>query len=110
MERQMSNYERENTERRAQMLRERIKLDIGPEQETARRLLAKIEKKLAYDGKLSNSLETEITDDIFKLENVILTPHIGSNTEECMERIAMDVARDVHLVLSGEDPRHPIRQ
>ena len=52
----------------------------------------------------------EITDDIFKLENVILTPHIGSNTEECMERIAMDVAKDVDLVLSGEDPRHPIRQ
>ena len=49
-------------------------------------------------------------DDIFKLENVILTPHIGSNTEECMERIAMDVAKDVDLVLSGEDPRHPIRQ
>ena len=46
----------------------------------------------------------------FQLENVILTPHIGSNTEECMERIAMDVAKDVDLVLSGEDPRHPIRQ
>ena len=52
----------------------------------------------------------EITDDIFKLENVILTPHIGSNTEECMERIAKDVAKDVDLVLLGEDPRHPIRQ
>ena len=65
MERQMSNYERENTERRAQMLRERIKLDRGPEQETARRLLAKIEKKLAYYGKQNNSLEEEITDDIY---------------------------------------------
>ena len=56
---------REDTERRVRLLRERVSLDIGPEQETARRLLAKIEKKLAYDGKLSNSLETEITDDIY---------------------------------------------
>lgn len=52
----------------------------------------------------------ETTDEIFGLENVILTPHIGSNTEECMERIAMDVAKDVYRVLSGEEPLHPIRQ
>lgn len=43
------------------------------------------------------------------LESVILTPHIGSNTEECMDRIALDVAEDVHLVFSGKEPRHPIR-
>lgn len=42
------------------------------------------------------------------LENVILTPHIGSNTEECMDRIALDVAEDVDLVLSGGNPHHPI--
>lgn len=46
---------------------------------------------------------------LFGLEHVILTPHIGSNTEECMDRIALDVAEDVHLVLSGEEPRHPIQ-
>lgn len=46
---------------------------------------------------------------LFELENVILTPHIGSNTEECMDRIALDVAEDVHLVLSEKEPRHPIR-
>ena len=45
---------------------------------------------------------------LFELENVILTPHIGSNTEECMDRIALDVAEDVHLVLSEKEPRHPI--
>lgn len=45
---------------------------------------------------------------LLHLENVLLTPHIASNTAECMERIAMDVAGDVHLVLSGEQPRHPI--
>lgn len=46
---------------------------------------------------------------LFGLENVLLTPHVGSNTEECMDRIALDVAEDVHLVLSGEQPRHPIK-
>lgn len=50
----------------------------------------------------------EITDPILKLNNVMLTPHIGSNTTECMTRIAMDVAEDVLLVLSGGKPRHPI--
>ena len=35
--------------------------------------------------------------------------HIGSNTVECMDRIALDVAEDVHLVLSGENPKHPIK-
>ena len=47
---------------------------------------------------------------LLKLEQVILTPHIGSNTVECMDRIALDVAEDVHLVLSGENPKHPIKR
>lgn len=45
---------------------------------------------------------------LFALENVILTPHIGSNTTECMIRIALDTAKDIDLVLSGHEPRHPI--
>ncbi len=49
-----------------------------------------------------------INGEIFKLENVILTPHIGSNTKECMIRIAMDCANDVHRVLSNEAPLYPI--
>lgn len=52
----------------------------------------------------------DLKNKIFQVENVILTPHIGSNTEECMERIALDVAEDVHLVLEGKEPRHLIRQ
>ena len=47
---------------------------------------------------------------LLKLEQVILTPHIGSNTVECMDRIALDVAEDVHLVLSGENPKHTIKR
>ena len=62
-------------------------------------------------GGLIDVFETEppeMENALFQLENVILTPHIGSNTEECMERIAMDVAEDVIRVLNGEEPRHPI--
>lgn len=47
---------------------------------------------------------------LFSLSNVILTPHIGSNTEECMRRIAMDNAIDIHRVLSGMEPEHPIER
>lgn len=47
---------------------------------------------------------------LFCLPNVILTPHIGSNTEECMRRIAMDNVRDIHRVLSGMEPVHPIER
>ena len=47
---------------------------------------------------------------LLKLEQVILTPHIGSNTVECMDRIALDVAEDVYLVLSGKNPKHPIKR
>ncbi len=46
---------------------------------------------------------------LFGLEHVILTPHIGSNTKECMDRIALDTAEDIDRVLSGREPRHPIQ-
>lgn len=62
-------------------------------------------------GGLIDVFETEppmIDDPLFELDDVLLTPHIGSNTEECMERIALDVAEDVMRVLSGQEPRHPI--
>ena len=47
---------------------------------------------------------------LFSLENVLLTPHIASNTEECMTRIALDAAREIHLVLSGQAPRFPLNR
>lgn len=45
---------------------------------------------------------------LFALENVILTPHMASNTAECMAGIALDNAEDIHLALSGKKPRHVI--
>lgn len=46
--------------------------------------------------------------ELFDLDNVILTPHMASNTEECMVRIAMDCVEDIHRVLSNEKPKFPI--
>lgn len=51
----------------------------------------------------------DVSSEIFGLKNVIVTPHMASNTKECMERIAMDCAYDVHCVLSGNKPRYPIK-
>lgn len=47
---------------------------------------------------------------LFSLDNVLLTPHMASNTEECMTRIALDAATEIHLVLSGQAPRFPLNQ
>ena len=42
------------------------------------------------------------------LENVVLTPHIGGTTEECLARTAEQVTSQVVEVLRGEPPRHQI--
>ncbi|MDR1386348.1 MAG: phosphoglycerate dehydrogenase, partial [Propionibacteriaceae bacterium] len=41
---------------------------------------------------------------LFQLDNVLLTPHIASNTVETMERMALQAAQEVDRVLSGADP------
>jgi len=38
------------------------------------------------------------------LEDVIATPHMASNTEECMTLMAVQAASQIDLVLSGESP------
>ncbi|MGE4354176.1 MAG: hydroxyacid dehydrogenase [Oscillospiraceae bacterium] len=50
----------------------------------------------------------EMDNPIFKLDNAVLTPHIASNTVECMERMARHAAMEIHKVLSGEDPSWPV--
>ncbi len=45
-------------------------------------------------------------------ENVYLTPHMASNTKECMERMALYAAMEIDRVLSGQNPRwsvHPYK-
>lgn len=49
-----------------------------------------------------------LTSEFYKLDNVLLTPHIASNTIECMARMAVDSASEVVRVLSGEQPKCPV--
>ena len=47
-------------------------------------------------------------DPLLKREDVLLTPHMASNTEECMARMAVHAAWQIHKVLSGETPDWPV--
>jgi D-3-phosphoglycerate dehydrogenase len=45
---------------------------------------------------------------LFKMENVILTPHNAALTAECMKRMALHAAQGIHDVLSGAKPQWPV--
>ena len=50
----------------------------------------------------------DMSDPIFKCKNVTVTPHIASNTVECMDRMALHAAMEIHRVLSGHKPEWPV--
>lgn len=45
---------------------------------------------------------------LYQNEKVILTPHMASNTEECMARMALHAAWQIHKVLSTGTPDWPV--
>lgn len=45
---------------------------------------------------------------LVSLPNVVLLPHLGSNTVEARSEMARIVATDVAAVLGGRDPHHPV--
>ena len=47
---------------------------------------------------------------IFEASNVILTPHIGGSTHECLETIAATAAADIARVLQGRRPKFPVNR
>jgi D-3-phosphoglycerate dehydrogenase len=47
---------------------------------------------------------------LFKLENVILTPHNATLTSECMVRLALHAAMGIDDVLSGRKPKWPVNK
>ncbi|WP_203641365.1 phosphoglycerate dehydrogenase [Levilactobacillus andaensis] len=51
-----------------------------------------------------------LSSEFYSLNNVLLTPHIASNTQECMSRMAVDAASEVVSVLSGHAPQWPVNQ
>lgn len=50
-----------------------------------------------------------LDDPILELDNVILTPHIASNTIENRKRLAVTAAQEILRVLHGEQPLYPIK-
>lgn len=48
--------------------------------------------------------------ELYKLDNVLLTPHIASSTVESMTRMAVDAASEVVRVLDGGDPKWPVNK
>jgi D-3-phosphoglycerate dehydrogenase len=44
---------------------------------------------------------------LFKLDNVVLTPHLASFTDKGRKRMGLMVAEDVLSVLNGEKPKYP---
>ncbi len=49
-----------------------------------------------------------LDDPLLDLDNVILTPHIASNTIECRRRMALTAVEEILRVLHGEKPRYPV--
>ncbi|WP_270334338.1 hydroxyacid dehydrogenase [Ligilactobacillus acidipiscis] len=45
---------------------------------------------------------------LMKLDNVLLTPHIGANSNEAMDRMALHAATEVDRVLTGQFPNWPV--
>jgi glyoxylate reductase len=52
--------------------------------------------------------EPQLTPGLKDLNNVVLTPHIGSASHETRSRMAQMVARDIIQALEGETPEHLI--
>jgi len=49
-----------------------------------------------------------LDDPLLSLDNVVLTPHLSSNTVECRKRLAVTVAEEVMRVLHGEHPAYAV--
>ncbi|HUZ85518.1 MAG TPA: phosphoglycerate dehydrogenase [Candidatus Baltobacterales bacterium] len=45
---------------------------------------------------------------LLRREDVIVTPHMGGQTDEAVEEMAREAIDDLLAVLSGEPPRHPV--
>jgi len=49
-----------------------------------------------------------VDDPLLSLDNVVMTPHLASDTTECRRRVAIAVAEDVVRVLRGEAPKYAV--
>lgn len=64
-------------------------------------------------GYATDVYETEPPDprnELFTLENVVLTPHLGGGTRESRRRAALTMAEDVIRIIRGELPRNLVNR
>jgi len=52
--------------------------------------------------------EPHVNPGFFALENVLLTPHVGSNTLQARNQMALDASERILAVLSGQTPKNVI--
>lgn len=69
------------------------------------------EKKIAGAAlDVFNEEPLPLNSEFYQLENVLLTPHIASNTKNAMENMAVDAANEVIKVLNGESPQWAVNK
>ena len=64
------------------------------------------EKRIAGAALDVRQIEPAVPSAFDKLENVILVPHMGAQTQEAQRRVVTAVARDVTAVLTGGEAKH----
>ncbi|MDO5028743.1 MAG: NAD(P)-dependent oxidoreductase [Bacillota bacterium] len=62
--------------------------------------------KLAGAAIDTHEEEPKINEDLLKLDNVVLTPHIGNDTYEARIEMANTAAKDLIKVLEGQEPQY----
>lgn len=66
------------------------------------------EKKIAGAGLDVYEFEPAVTEGLLKLDNVVLSPHLGNATIEAREEMGMIAAKNVKLVLFGKEPQNKV--
>jgi D-3-phosphoglycerate dehydrogenase len=75
--------------------------------------LTKALEKGVIAGASLDTLEEEPpnqTNRLLRMKNVVLTPHIGGSTEECLTTIALIAAEDISRILCGRIPRNLVNR
>ncbi|BBB33665.1 glyoxylate reductase [Thermotomaculum hydrothermale] len=66
--------------------------------------------KIAFAGLDVYEFEPEISDELKKMQNVVILPHIGSATEKARNDMSMLVAKNIEAVLRGGKAITPVNQ
>jgi len=68
------------------------------------------EKKIAAAGlDVFNQEPPEPDNPLFELDNIVITPHLASFTDEGRKRMGVTAAEDILRVLRGEPPKYPVK-